>query len=92
MTSPLETLDEYHRLVKATILDFQNPVTGLLPASLFRGQFESGRPCCDAWIRDNVYRYVTMCEVIEVLGICLFTSFYLQTYWSTFELIINGDG
>ena len=54
---PLETLDEYYRLVKETILDFQNPVTGLLPASLYRGQFVTGKSCSDAWIRDNVYRY-----------------------------------
>ena len=37
------------------ILLFQNPVTGLLPASLFRGKFIPGKSCSDSWIRDNVY-------------------------------------
>nr|Q9W6R1.1 RecName: Full=Phosphorylase b kinase regulatory subunit alpha, liver isoform; Short=Phosphorylase kinase alpha L subunit [Takifugu rubripes]AAD28794.1 phosphorylase kinase alpha 2 subunit [Takifugu rubripes] len=39
-------LDGYARLVHETILGFQNPVTGLLPASVQKK---------DAWVRDNVY-------------------------------------
>uniref|UniRef100_H3C3D1 Phosphorylase b kinase regulatory subunit n=1 Tax=Tetraodon nigroviridis TaxID=99883 RepID=H3C3D1_TETNG len=39
-------LDGYARLVHETILRFQNPVTGLLPASVQKK---------DAWVRDNVY-------------------------------------
>ncbi|XP_042550792.1 phosphorylase b kinase regulatory subunit alpha, skeletal muscle isoform isoform X5 [Dipodomys spectabilis] len=39
-------LDGYARLVHQTILCHQNPVTGLLPASLDQK---------DAWVRDNVY-------------------------------------
>ncbi|XP_028834843.1 phosphorylase b kinase regulatory subunit alpha, liver isoform-like isoform X2 [Denticeps clupeoides] len=39
-------LDGYARLVQETILCYQNPVTGLLPAS------EQQK---DAWVRDNVY-------------------------------------
>ncbi|XP_072370519.1 phosphorylase b kinase regulatory subunit alpha, liver isoform-like isoform X1 [Scyliorhinus torazame] len=39
-------LDGYARLVQQTILCHQNPVTGLLPASIDQK---------DAWVRDNVY-------------------------------------
>uniref|UniRef100_A0A8C5BQM4 Phosphorylase b kinase regulatory subunit n=1 Tax=Gadus morhua TaxID=8049 RepID=A0A8C5BQM4_GADMO len=39
-------LDSYARLVQETILNHQNPVTGLLPASAQQK---------DAWVRDNVY-------------------------------------
>ncbi|XP_069746352.1 phosphorylase b kinase regulatory subunit alpha, liver isoform-like isoform X2 [Narcine bancroftii] len=39
-------LDGYMRLVQQTILCHQNPVTGLLPASVDQK---------DAWVRDNVY-------------------------------------
>ncbi|XP_051869262.1 phosphorylase b kinase regulatory subunit alpha, liver isoform-like [Pristis pectinata] len=39
-------LDGYARLVQRTILCHQNPVTGLLPASVDQK---------DAWVRDNVY-------------------------------------
>ncbi|XP_043557429.1 phosphorylase b kinase regulatory subunit alpha, liver isoform-like [Chiloscyllium plagiosum] len=39
-------LDGYARLVQQTILCHQNPVTGLLPASIDQR---------DAWVRDNVY-------------------------------------
>uniref|UniRef100_A0A3P9Q3M9 Phosphorylase b kinase regulatory subunit n=1 Tax=Poecilia reticulata TaxID=8081 RepID=A0A3P9Q3M9_POERE len=39
-------LDGYARLVQETILCHQNPVTGLLPASIQKK---------DAWVRDNVY-------------------------------------
>ncbi|KAM6943290.1 phosphorylase b kinase regulatory subunit alpha, liver isoform 2-T2 [Xenentodon cancila] len=39
-------LDGYARLVQETILSHQNPVTGLLPASVQKK---------DAWVRDNVY-------------------------------------
>ncbi|KAM4593718.1 phosphorylase b kinase regulatory subunit alpha, liver isoform 2-T2 [Odontesthes bonariensis] len=39
-------LDSYARLVQETILCHQNPVTGLLPASIQKK---------DAWVRDNVY-------------------------------------
>ncbi|XP_023653363.1 phosphorylase b kinase regulatory subunit alpha, skeletal muscle isoform isoform X2 [Paramormyrops kingsleyae] len=39
-------LDNYVRIVQQTILRYQDPVTGLLPAS-------TEQP--DAWVRDNVY-------------------------------------
>ncbi|XP_019726616.1 phosphorylase b kinase regulatory subunit alpha, skeletal muscle isoform isoform X2 [Hippocampus comes] len=44
-------LDNYARIVQQTILQHQNPVTGLLPGS-------SDQP--DAWVRDNVYSIVSV--------------------------------
>ncbi|XP_045146156.1 phosphorylase b kinase regulatory subunit alpha, skeletal muscle isoform [Echinops telfairi] len=49
-------LDGYARLVHQTILCHQNPVTGLLPASLEQK---------DAWVRDNVY------SILAVWGLAL---------------------
>ncbi|XP_077399572.1 phosphorylase b kinase regulatory subunit alpha, skeletal muscle isoform isoform X4 [Vanacampus margaritifer] len=44
-------LDNYARIVQQTILQHQDPVTGLLPGS-------SEQP--DAWVRDNVYSIVSV--------------------------------
>lgn len=55
MAQSTDALEEYYRLVKTTILDRQNPVTGLLPSSLICGKFVPGKSCSDSWIRDNVY-------------------------------------
>ncbi|XP_038149072.1 phosphorylase b kinase regulatory subunit alpha, skeletal muscle isoform isoform X2 [Cyprinodon tularosa] len=44
-------LDNYARIVHQTILQHQDPVTGLLPGS-------SDHP--DAWVRDNVYSIVSV--------------------------------
>ncbi|KAM3857703.1 phosphorylase b kinase regulatory subunit alpha, skeletal muscle isoform [Diretmus argenteus] len=44
-------LDNYARIVHQTILQYQDPVTGLLPAS-------GDQP--DAWVRDNVYSIVSV--------------------------------
>uniref|UniRef100_A0ABM5EWK5 Phosphorylase b kinase regulatory subunit n=1 Tax=Pogona vitticeps TaxID=103695 RepID=A0ABM5EWK5_9SAUR len=49
-------LDSYARLVQQTILEHQDPVTGLLPASADHK---------DAWVRDNVY------SVLAVWGLGL---------------------
>ncbi|CAL8326418.1 unnamed protein product [Lota lota] len=49
-------LDNYARIVHQTILQHQDPVTGLLPAS-------EDQP--DAWVRDNVY------SVLAVWGLSL---------------------
>ncbi|XP_057312817.1 phosphorylase b kinase regulatory subunit alpha, liver isoform-like isoform X2 [Hydractinia symbiolongicarpus] len=61
----IKTLHDYYLLVKRTILDFQNPVTGLLPASLYRAQFVPEKDCSDSWIRDNVY------SILAVWGLSL---------------------
>jgi len=45
-------LDRYYQEVKAVIIDKQNPVTGLLPASTAVNTHGDYR---DAWVRDNVY-------------------------------------
>jgi len=42
-------LDYYHNLVYKTILTYQDPVTGMLPAN------QSGGTLLHAWVRDNVY-------------------------------------
>ncbi|KAL0969970.1 hypothetical protein UPYG_G00235410 [Umbra pygmaea] len=44
-------LDNYARIVHKTILQYQDPVTGLLPAS-------GEQP--DAWVRDNVYSILSV--------------------------------
>ena len=46
------TLDAYYREVTRVIVDKQNPVTGLLPASTAVNTHGDYR---DAWVRDNVY-------------------------------------
>jgi len=53
-------LDYYFNLTKRTVLDFQNAVTGLFPACLFRGQHATDKECSDAWIRDNVYTILSV--------------------------------
>lgn len=60
-------LDWYHRLVSRTILDFQDPVTGLLPPKINRTKYDSGstEDLGDAWVRDNVY------SILAVWGLSL---------------------
>jgi len=45
-------LDDYYRQIKAVILNRQNPITGLLPAST---AITAHGDYTDAWVRDNVY-------------------------------------
>lgn len=50
---PLRTvLDSYYREVMGIIVEKQNPLTGLLPASTANNSHGDYR---DAWVRDNVY-------------------------------------
>ncbi|HEY9872961.1 MAG TPA: glycoside hydrolase family 15 protein, partial [Candidatus Obscuribacterales bacterium] len=52
-TVQLQTrLDDYYHQVKAVILNRQNPITGLLPAST---AITAHGDYTDAWVRDNVY-------------------------------------
>ncbi|MCH2109190.1 MAG: glycoside hydrolase family 15 protein, partial [Polyangiaceae bacterium] len=46
------TLDAYYREVSSNIVDKQNPVSGLLPAST---AITTHGDYTDAWVRDNVY-------------------------------------
>lgn len=46
------TLEAYYREVTGVIVDKQNPLTGLLPASTANNSHGDYR---DAWVRDNVY-------------------------------------
>ncbi|KAK9761503.1 hypothetical protein K7432_013558 [Basidiobolus ranarum] len=57
-----DKLDYYYRAVKAIILNRQNPVTGLIPASVAVTTHGDYR---DAWVRDNVY------SIMAVYGLAL---------------------
>ncbi|XP_073254168.1 phosphorylase b kinase regulatory subunit alpha, skeletal muscle isoform-like isoform X1 [Porites lutea] len=60
-------LDWYHSLVTRTVLDFQDPVTGLLPPKINWTKYKSGSTdyLGDAWVRDNVY------SILAVWGLSL---------------------
>ncbi len=45
-------LDQYYQQIQAVILDRQNPISGLLPASTAVNEHGD---YTDAWVRDNVY-------------------------------------
>ncbi len=63
ITSQLQTrLDDYYRQIKAVILNRQNPITGLLPAST---AITAHGDYTDAWVRDNVY------SILAVWGLAL---------------------
>jgi phosphorylase kinase alpha/beta subunit len=55
-------LDEYYHQIKAVILNRQNPITGLLPAST---AITAHGDYTDAWVRDNVY------SILAVWGLAL---------------------
>ncbi|HEY9696429.1 MAG TPA: glycoside hydrolase family 15 protein [Trichocoleus sp.] len=56
------SLDAYYQEIQAVILDRQNPVTGLLPAST---AITAHGNYTDAWVRDNVY------SILAVWGLAL---------------------
>lgn len=55
-------LDNYYRQIEAVILNRQNPITGLLPAST---AINAHGNYTDAWVRDNVY------SILAVWGLAL---------------------
>jgi phosphorylase kinase alpha/beta subunit len=55
-------LDRYYQQIKAVILNRQNPITGLLPAST---AITAHGDYTDAWVRDNVY------SILAVWGLAL---------------------
>ena len=55
-------LDDYYHPIKAVILNRQNPITGLLPAST---AINAHGDYTDAWVRDNVY------SILSVWGLAL---------------------
>ncbi|MCA1992723.1 MAG: glycoside hydrolase family 15 protein [Coleofasciculus sp. S288] len=55
-------LDRYYHQIKAVILNRQNPITGLLPAST---AINAHGDYTDAWVRDNVY------SILAVWGLAL---------------------
>ncbi|KII64017.1 Phosphorylase b kinase regulatory subunit alpha, liver isoform [Thelohanellus kitauei] len=54
-TSFLAKIEKYYFECKKFFIDIQNPVTGLLPSSLFNGTSKPENSANFAWIRDNVY-------------------------------------
>jgi phosphorylase kinase alpha/beta subunit len=62
-TEVLQTrLEHYYQTIKVIILNRQNPITGLLPAST---AINAHGDYTDAWVRDNVY------SVLAVWGLAL---------------------
>lgn len=55
-------LDHYYQQIKAVILNRQNPITGLLPAST---AITAHGDYTDAWVRDNVY------SILAVWGLAI---------------------
>lgn len=55
-------LNDYYQQIKAIILNRQNPITGLLPAST---AVNAHGDYTDAWVRDNVY------SILAVWGLAL---------------------
>ncbi len=55
-------LNDYYHQIKAVILNRQNPITGLLPAST---AINAHGDYTDAWVRDNVY------SILAVWGLAL---------------------
>jgi phosphorylase kinase alpha/beta subunit len=55
-------LDKYYHQIKTVILNRQNPITGLLPAST---AITAHGDYTDAWVRDNVY------SILAVWGLAL---------------------
>lgn len=61
-SAKVEALNAYYQQIHAIILDKQNPVSGLLPAST---AITSHGDYTDAWVRDNVY------SILAVWGLAL---------------------
>ncbi|XP_046852762.1 phosphorylase b kinase regulatory subunit alpha, liver isoform-like [Xenia sp. Carnegie-2017] len=59
-SNSIAMLDWYHALLSETILDCQDPVSGLLPPSGGLRKFGSHDYPGDAWVRDNVYGSLSM--------------------------------
>ncbi|MBD1931851.1 MULTISPECIES: glycoside hydrolase family 15 protein [Cyanophyceae] len=57
-----DRLDNYYQQIAAVILNRQNPITGLLPAST---AINAHGDYTDAWVRDNVY------SILAVWGLAL---------------------
>ena len=70
-------LDYYYHQIKALILNRQNPITGLLPAST---AINAHGDYTDAWVRDNVY------SILAVWGLGLGYRKLNEDFGRTFEL------
>ena len=70
-------LDDYYHQIKVVILNRQNPITGLLPAST---AINAHGDYTDAWVRDNVY------SILAVWGLALAYRKVDEDRGRTFEL------
>jgi phosphorylase kinase alpha/beta subunit len=70
-------LDSYYQEIKAVILNRQNPISGLLPAST---AITAHGDYTDAWVRDNVY------SVLAVWGLAIAYRKLDHDHGRTFEL------
>lgn len=61
-------LDWYHGLLSETILDYQDPVTGLLPPSGNQKKLSYRDYPGDAWVRDNVYGSLSLWSLALAYG------------------------
>jgi phosphorylase kinase alpha/beta subunit len=77
MKDPQVRLDFYYQQVRAIILNRQNPITGLLPAST---AVNAHGDYTDAWVRDNVY------SILAVWGLGLAYRKLDDDRGRTFEL------
>lgn len=72
-----ERLEHYYQQIEATIIQRQNPITGLLPAST---AVNAHGDYTDAWVRDNVY------SILAVWGLALAYRKIDDCTGRTFEL------
>lgn len=76
-TTPHHRLDYYYQQIKTIILERQNPITGLLPAST---AINAHGDYTDAWVRDNVY------SILAVWGLALAYRKLDDSQGRTYEL------
>lgn len=77
MPSFAERLESYYQAITSIILERQNPITGLLPAST---AVNAHGDYTDAWVRDNVY------SILAVWGLALAYRKIDDHQGRTFEL------
>ncbi|HEY9853361.1 MAG TPA: glycoside hydrolase family 15 protein [Leptolyngbyaceae cyanobacterium] len=77
LTEKQTRLDYYYQQIQVIILNRQNPITGLLPAST---AINAHGDYTDAWVRDNVY------SILAVWGLALAYRKLNQDFGRTYEL------
>ncbi len=77
LTEKQTRLDYYYQQIQVIILNRQNPISGLLPAST---AINAHGDYTDAWVRDNVY------SILAVWGLALAYRKLNQDFGRTYEL------